>query len=40
MDSEGKSVLEAIDKEKELSKETTDALVKLIEEFKPTFVAK
>ncbi len=40
MDSEGKNVLEAISKEKEISKETNDALVKLIEEFKPTFVAK
>ncbi|MFC1551651.1 F0F1 ATP synthase subunit alpha [Candidatus Latescibacterota bacterium] len=40
MDSDGKDVLEKIKTEKELSKETTEALIKLIEEFKPTFVAK
>ena len=40
MDSDGKDVLKTIKTEKVLSKETTEALVKLIDEFKPTFVAK
>ena len=38
MDSEGKDVLEAIKKEKELSDTTTESLIKLIEEFKSTFI--
>ncbi|MFC1489968.1 F0F1 ATP synthase subunit alpha [Candidatus Latescibacterota bacterium] len=40
MDSAGKDVLEKIKTEKVLSDETTEALVALIDEFKPTFVAK
>jgi len=38
MDSEGKDILEAIKKEKVLSDTTTESLIKLIEEFKSTFI--
>jgi len=40
MNAEGKDVLDSIKTEKEISDETSDALSKLIEEFKSTFVVK
>ena len=40
IDSEGKDVMEKIKTEKKLSDETLESLVKLIEEFKATFIPK
>ena len=40
MNSEGKNILDSIRTKKEITPETSDALTKLIEEFKTTFVVK